>query len=107
MVGRASSVHVAAAKDHAGDLDNAKDSCPPLEWELECTDEQRMAWLRQPPRALHILALWEYSKAGVHHGITSLSGILSGRLACTALHVEQAMLGSRSLLTMGHPKARQ
>jgi hypothetical protein len=43
MVDSASSLHVAAAKDHIGDLVHAEDSCPPLEWVLDSTVEQRMA----------------------------------------------------------------
>jgi hypothetical protein len=56
------------------------------------------------PRAFFVMVLDQYKKAGVHPSITSTSGILSDRLTCTAVHVEQALLGSMNLLTAGHPK---
>ncbi len=70
-------------------------------WDLS---GDRAAWLQQSPHALHVLALAGYSKAGLHHGITTLSGIVSEGGTCTALHVENALLGSFNLMELGHPK---
>ncbi len=74
-----------------------------LLWDLDAP--YRSPWMQLSPRALHVLALADYSQAGVHDSITSLSGIVSEDRTCTALHVEQALLGSINLLTAGHPKA--
>jgi hypothetical protein len=44
----------------------------PGDLELDVGDDERKAWFQQSPLALHVLALADYSHAGVHPSIMSL-----------------------------------
>ncbi len=71
-------------------------------WQLgQCDMEELMS---QSPRALHAVLLSSCDRAGVHLGITAVSGKLSGPGVRTPLTIEVGLMGSINLLTAGSPK---